>query len=79
VTDYMSLLQVLSTVFVLDLAANTVQPLNLQMIPQYLDNGKTTSLFRDMFYNSIPRDGLSSTQETNNTLVFMGKTDTSGT
>jgi hypothetical protein len=73
------MLQVLSSAFMLDLQARAVQPLNLQMTPQYLDNGKATSLFQDMFYSSIPRGGVSSTQQMSNNLVFLGKTDTSGT
>jgi hypothetical protein len=69
---------VLSAAFLLDLAGNTVQPLNLQMTPQYLDDGKSTTMFQDMFYSRAARDGLSTTQQMNNSMFFLGKTDTAG-
>jgi hypothetical protein len=71
-------LQVLSTAFLLDLEADTVQRLNLQMTPKYLDDNKAVTLFQDMFYSRIPVDGTNSTQEISSTLLFLGKTDTSG-
>jgi hypothetical protein len=70
--------QVLSAAFLLDLAATAVEPLNLQMTPKYLDNGQATTLFQDMFFASIPKDGSSSTTRMNSSLLFLGKTDTSG-
>jgi hypothetical protein len=69
---------VLSSAFLLDLGANTVQPLSLHMTPAYLDDGTTTTLFQDMFYSSVPRDGLNSTLERNNNLFLLGKSDASG-